>query len=96
MDALTLTCPFCGTQHTDDLECLALGQPDFLRCENPSCSMSFVFLIHECPACAEESLFTWKEMPNAAALAALVCQHCAESLSDAPWQADSENPPQRI
>lgn len=93
---LILRCPFCGTQRTDDWECLAPERPEFLRCGNPVCSMSFVFLIHECSSCAEESAFTWKTMPKAVALAALVCQHCAEPLYEKPGQAGNANPPQRI
>lgn len=93
---LTLSCPFCGTKRTDDWECLAPERPDFLRCENQSCLMSFVFLVHECSTCAEESVFTWKEMPKPAALATLVCQHCAEPLYENAGEPGNENPPQRI
>lgn len=93
---LILRCPFCGTKRSDDWECLAPGHADFLRCENPSCFRSFAFLIQECLLCAEESVFIWKEMPKPAVLAALVCQHCAEPLSETSRQAESEDPAQRI
>ncbi len=95
-DVLNLRCPFCGTTRSDDWECLPAGKLDFLRCENPRCLMSFCFLIHECAACAEESVFIWKEKPQRQVLASLVCQHCAEGLSDASDPAETESPPQRI
>ena len=44
--------------------------------------MSFAFLIHECSSCAGESIFTWNEMPNPPALAALLCHHCAEPINE--------------
>lgn len=91
---LTLRCPFCGTHRSDDWECLTSERSDFLRCE--ACFMSFAFLIHECSWCAEESVFTWREMPQPAGLAKLVCQHCAEPLHEDPAQAENENPSQRI
>lgn len=93
---LILRCPHCGSARADELECLNPGRPDIIRCENPGCSMSFVFLLHECSACAEESVFTWKEKPSSAALAQLVCQHCAEPVNEAANEAEGEDPTQRI
>jgi hypothetical protein len=87
MKPLILTCPHCGSTRADELECLSPGGPDAIRCDSPNCLRSFVFLIHECSACAEDSVFTWKELPTPAALAQLVCQHCAEPLREAESQA---------
>ena len=95
MTPLTLRCPHCGSTRSDDLECLSAGGPDLMRCENPACFMSFAFLVHECSTCAGDSVYTWKEMPTKAALAQLVCQHCAEPVREAASEAKSEDPTQR-
>ena len=94
MDLLTLRCPHCGQQHQDDFECLGSGSSEFLRCENPTCLMSFAFLIHECATCGNESVFAWKEMPGPTALAELLCHHCAEPLNEAVGQKEDADPPQ--
>ena len=91
---LILRCPYCGNEHFDDWECLGPGEPEFLRCENAACSMSFVFLIRECSRCENESVFTWKEMPGTNALAGLLCQHCAEPLREATTETQDTNPSQ--
>ena len=91
---LILRCPFCENEHSDDWECLGPGGPEFLRCDNAACSMSFAFLIHECSSCENESVFTWKEMPDPQALAGLLCQHCAEPIREAPGETQAANPPQ--
>ena len=91
---LTLRCPHCGTSHSDDWECLVAGRPEFLRCENSRCLMSFVYAIRECAACGNESVFTWDAMPGAARLAELVCQHCAEPFNEAAGEAEGANPTQ--
>ena len=90
---LILRCPFCGHQHPDDWEILGPGGPEFFRCENAACMMSFAFLIHECSSCVRDSVFTWKEMPSRPAVAALVCQHCAEPISEAAGETQGANPP---
>ena len=93
---LTLRCPHFGTKHSDDWECLAPAAPEFLRCENPRCLMSFVYAIRECAVCENESVFTWAAMPKTAVLAGLVCQHCAEPLNEPPREAEGANPSNRI
>lgn len=93
---LTLRCPYCGTMHSDDWECLEPGRTEFLRCENPRCMMSFVFLIRECASCENESVFMWGTMPGNEVLATLLCQHCAEPLNQKADAGEGENPSQRI
>ena len=93
---LKLRCPHCGTEHSDDWECLVPGPPDFLRCENALCLMSFVYALRECALCENESVFTWKGMPESAVFAGLVCQHCAEPFNASPREAEGSNPSQRI
>jgi hypothetical protein len=96
MPALTIKCPFCGNPHSDEFECLDPAGAQFFRCENPKCSTSFVFLIHECTACVEDSVFVWKEMPQSAVVAKLVCQHCAEPVSQPTEQTHGEDTSHRI
>ena len=91
---LILRCPFCGHQHPDDWESLGPAGPEFFRCENAACLMSFAFLIHECSSCACESVYTWKEMPARVAMAALLCQHCAEPISETAGETQGADPPQ--
>lgn len=93
---LTLICPFCQHGHTDDFECLDSGRLDTLRCENTQCSKDFVFLVRECLACGEESVFTWTRTPTSEALAVMVCQHCGAPFDDAAHQGESQNATQRI
>lgn len=93
---LILRCPFCGHQHPDDWESLGPGGPEVFRCENAACLMSFPFLIHECSSCAGESTYTWKEMPDPPALAALLCHHCAEPTRETPGETKGADPSQRI
>jgi transcription elongation factor Elf1 len=93
---LTLICPFCQHGHTDDLECLDSGRLDTLHCENAQCGKDFKFLIRECLACGEESVFTWTRRPAPEALAGLCCQHCGAQLDEAAPQGESEDAAQRI
>src|SRR4029077_3753525 len=88
---LPLVCPFCRNKHTDDFECLDEGRADTIRCENPDCNKEFAFLVCECLACGEESVFTWEGMPTAEALAALFCEHCGASPIEASQEAEGEN-----
>jgi len=96
LDVLTLICPFCQHEHTDDLECLDSGRLDKLRCENERCRKDFAFLFRECLACGEESVFTWTRSPAPEALALLWCQHCGAQLDGSARQLKGEDAPQRI
>ena len=96
LDVLTLICPFCQHEHTDDWECLDSGRLDKLRCENEQCGKDFAFLVRECLACGEESVFTWTRSPAPEALALLWCQHCGAQLDDSTRQLKGEDAPQRI
>ncbi len=93
---LTLVCPFCRHEHTDDFECLDDGRADTIRCENPDCNKEFAFLVRECLACGEESVFTWEGMPTAEALAALFCEHCGANPSETSQEAEGESATQRV
>lgn len=95
-DTLTLRCPFCRHEHTDDFECLDTGRPDTLRCENSGCRERFWFLLRECLACGEESVFTWKTMPASNALAGLFCEHCGAPFDEAAREGQSEDAAQRV
>ena len=94
--SLIIPCPFCGTEHSDEWESLGEGRPEFLRCENPACFMSFAFAIRECPSCAGESVFTWKVMPEPELLEHLVCHDCGEPLRESTQQTQKADPPERI
>lgn len=93
---LTLFCPFCRHEHADDWECLGSGGADAMRCENQDCNRRFVFLVGECLACGEESVFTWGERPAPDALAALFCNHCGAPLDEVPHQAENQDAAQRV
>jgi len=93
---LSLVCPFCRHEHTDDFECLDEGHADTIRCENPDCNKEFAFLVRECLACGEESVFTWEGMPTAEALAALFCEYCGANPSETSQEAEGESANQRV
>ena len=93
---LKLMCPFCRHEHADDFECLDSGHADTIRCANSKCNKHFAFLVRECLACGEESVFTWAGMPAPEALAALFCEHCGVSLNEARPEAEGEGAAQRI
>lgn len=95
-DVLTLICPHCQHGHTDELECLDSGRLVAMRCESQHCNKLFVFLIRECLACGEESVFTWTRTPTSETGAMLSCQHCGAPLDDAARQSESQSPNQRL
>ena len=96
LHVLTLICPFCQHGHIDDLECLDCGRPDELHCENEQCRKDFAFLVRECFACGEESVFTWTRTPTPETLAMLSCQHCGALFDEAARQSESQSPTQRL
>ena len=53
---------------------------------------AFAFFIHECSSCAGESMYTWTEMPDPRALAALLCHHCAEPISETAGETQGADP----
>jgi len=93
---LKLRCPFCRHELADDFECLDSARPDTILCENLKCNKPFAFLVRECLACGEESVFTWDGMPTPAVMAALFCEHCGAPLNEAPQEAEGESAAQRI
>ena len=95
-NVLTLCCPHCGHGHADDYECLDVGVPGTLTCENAACRQQFSFLIRECLDCGEESVFTWKTMPAPGTLALLSCNHCGAPFDEAASEGQSPDPAQRI
>jgi transcription elongation factor Elf1 len=96
LKVLKLICPLCRHEHADDLECLDSGRADTIRCENPNCDKRFTFLVRECLACGEESVFTWGGMPAPEALAALFCEHCGVTLNEVPQETEGESATQRV
>lgn len=72
------SCPHCGAVEQDPYEVLEADDVHALRCE--ACGRQFHLLIAECPACAEESIITWSEVPPPEALRYVRCLHC-----DARW-----------
>lgn len=93
---LTLECPFCGHEHSDEYECLESGRPDVLRCESGDCHQQFSFLIRECLECGEENVFTWKSVPAPAMLELLSCNYCGAPFDEAASEGQSPDPAQRI
>lgn len=96
LSVVLVVCPYCRQEHADELECLDSGRLDTLRCQNPLCAKEFSFLIRECPACGEESVFTWTSMPAPTALAGLSCQHCGAPFDDAAREAENEDAARRF
>jgi hypothetical protein len=95
LNVLLVLCPFCRQEHADDLECLDSGRLDTLRCQNPRCAKYFSFLIRECLACGEESVFTWTSTPAPTALAGIFCQHCGAPF-DAARETEVQDAAQRF
>ena len=93
---LILMCPFCRHEHADDFECLDSGHVDMIRCENPDCKKHLAFLIRECYACGEESVFTWGKTPAPETTAALSCEHCGVAFDEVPQEEKGETATQRI
>lgn len=93
---LLLLCPFCRQEYADDLECLDCGRLDSLRCQNPFCAKRFSFLIRECPACGDESVFTWTDVPAPTVLAGLFCRDCGVPFNDAAIETQNQDAAQRI
>jgi transcription elongation factor Elf1 len=93
---LILSCPFCRHEHADAFECLEGERADTIHCENSDCNKRFAFLIRECYACGEESVFTWGKVPTPEAAAALFCEHCGVGLNDVPQKEKRETATQRI
>lgn len=91
-----MLCPFCRQEHTDDLECLPSGQIDTVRCQNTRCAKHFSFLIRECLACGEDSVFTWTTMPAATVLAGLSCQHCGALFDETARETENPDAAQRF
>ena len=86
-NVLTLECPHCGHEHTDDYECLGSERAETMKCAG--CRQQFSFLIRECLECGEESVFTWKSMPALATLALLSCNDCGAPFDET---AEGQNP----
>ncbi len=93
---LKLMCPFCRHENADDFECLDDKRVDTVPCENPACNRRFAFLIRECYACSEESVFTWGKTPAPETAAALFCEHCGVGLNEVPQEAKRQTATQRI
>lgn len=91
LNVLVVPCPFCQQEHTDDLECLDSGRVDTLRCQNLHCAKDFSFLVRECPACGEESVFTWTGTPAPTALVGLSCQHCGAPFDAAGRETENQD-----
>jgi hypothetical protein len=96
LKVLKLICPFCRHEYADEYECLDSGHVDIVRCENTDCKKNFAFLIRECYACSEESVFTWGKAPAPETAAALFCEHCGVGFNDAPQKEKRETAAQRI
>jgi Zn ribbon nucleic-acid-binding protein len=77
-------CPHCGAAEQDDYEVLETNDLHALRCG--ACGRRFTLLIAECPACAEESLITWRDEPSPEVLRYVRCLHC-----DAKWWPHGED-----
>lgn len=87
---LTVSCPFCAAEHPDELECLESGRQHTMRCQNPACSRMFDFMIRECLACGEETVFTWKALPPEGITEALFCGSCGASFDEGHEDSEHE------
>ena len=88
---ITLLCPFCALAYTDDLELLETGVIGSMRCENWVCEREFTYLIAECSACAEESVFVWTKPPTEEPRN-LWCTHCGASLEEPGREEGGQGP----
>lgn len=74
---LQLQCPHCGSTTEDPWEYFEEGKLDWLRCEG--CGRNFHVYVASCEVvgCFRETVFTWKDEPSAATIAALSCPACS-------------------
>jgi hypothetical protein len=93
---LRLLCPFCQTEHVDDLECLDSCDVGTLRCDGERCCEHFWFVFYECLACSHESAFTWRNAPTPTELTSLVCQHCEVPFDETHREAEGEDVTRRF
>ncbi|AIY44207.1 hypothetical protein LT85_p028 (plasmid) [Collimonas arenae] len=82
-EELTFSCPHCQHQFNDELELLAANELHAIQCEN--CDTPFTFLLKECLACSEETVFVWAEPPSEILISRLQCHAC-----ETPFQPDEE------
>ena len=71
-------CPHCNDANGDPFEVMARGEIDWTLCAG--CGKRFYFLVAECNACEEESVFAWKEAPVPPWTPGLCCGHCGQRL----------------
>lgn len=92
-NVLLVPCPFCHTQHWDELECFDSGHVDMLVCSNEPCGEQFWFSLQECAACGAETVFAWKQVPRPSDVRGSVCHACGASFDDSRQEAESEDSP---
>lgn len=78
MTTFAVKCPHCLASDEDPFEVLARGDIDWTMCV--SCGKKFYFLVVECQACEEESVFTWQAVPEPPWTRSLHCSHCGRPL----------------
>jgi hypothetical protein len=67
-------CPHCQRGNDDPFEVMARGEIDWTHC--CWCKRLFFFMIAECKACEEESIFAWPGAPLPPEIKALRCRAC--------------------
>ena len=73
-----VNCPHCRFGNVDPFEVMTRGDLDWTLCA--SCGRKFYFLIADCAACEEESMFAWEEPPAPPWTSRLACSHCGLRL----------------
>jgi transcription elongation factor Elf1 len=75
--ALQTACPHCGRAEEDAWEVLRSDCVETVRCAQ--CGAHFYLALMDCPACAHETPFQWRNRPANNTLPQLICEHCAGS-----------------
>ena len=76
--AFAVHCPHCDAANEDPFEVMVRGDVDWMNCG--ACGSKFFFLIAECQACEEESVFAWQAAPPPEGTRLLRCSHCGQRL----------------
>lgn len=78
MQVLSVPCPHCRDAKDDAFEVMARNAIDWTKCD--ACSRPYQYVIAECDRCDAETVFSWRERPQASEVARLNCHACGAGL----------------
>jgi len=93
---LTLVCPFCRHEHTDDFECLEDERADTIRCENPDCKQGVRVSSARVPRLRRREACYLGGNADGGGAGGFVLASIAGRPSEASQEAEGENPTQPV